>query len=143
MSGSSTSQQLDHALVIGASNHVDGDFDRTLAIRKSPVSHLTRDERSIRHNDFRTVRGANDTGPDADAADLSHIATYLDDVTDFNRTSQRRRVGGDGRQILGSFEANNFNRFEKLSENAQASLRTIRWIMAILIQASLVRGLIS
>ena len=32
---------------------------------------------------------------------------------------------------------------EKLSENAQASLRTIRWIMAILIQASLVRGLIS
>jgi modulator of FtsH protease HflC len=33
--------------------------------------------------------------------------------------------------------------FKKLSENAQASLRTIRWIMAILIQASLVRGLIS
>jgi hypothetical protein len=32
---------------------------------------------------------------------------------------------------------------ENLSENAQASLRTIRWIMAILIQASLVRGLIS
>ena len=32
---------------------------------------------------------------------------------------------------------------QKLSENAQASLRTIRWIMAILIQASLVRGLIS
>jgi hypothetical protein len=32
---------------------------------------------------------------------------------------------------------------KKLSENAQASLRTIRWIMAILIQASLVRGLIS
>jgi hypothetical protein len=32
---------------------------------------------------------------------------------------------------------------EKLSGNAQASLRTIRWIMAILIQASLVRGLIS
>jgi hypothetical protein len=112
MSSSSTFQQFDHALVIGASNHADGDFDRTLAIRKSPLSHLTRDERFIRHNDFRTVRGANDTGPDADAADLSHIATYLDDVTDFNRTSQRRRVGGDGRQILRSFEANNFNRFE-------------------------------
>ena len=32
---------------------------------------------------------------------------------------------------------------KNLSENAQASLRTIRWIMAILIQASLVRGLIS
>jgi hypothetical protein len=32
---------------------------------------------------------------------------------------------------------------ENLSENAQASLRTIRWIMAILIQASLVTGLIS
>lgn len=36
-----------------------------------------------------------------------------------------------------------FFKTEKLSENAQASLRTIRWIMAILIQASLVRGLIS
>src|SRR5271166_2763729 len=34
-------------------------------------------------------------------------------------------------------------RAKNLSENAQASLRTIRWIMAILIQASLVRGLIS
>jgi len=32
---------------------------------------------------------------------------------------------------------------ENLSENAQASLRSMRWIMAILIQASLVRGLIS
>ena len=32
---------------------------------------------------------------------------------------------------------------KNLSENAQASRRTIRWIMAILIQASLVRGLIS
>jgi hypothetical protein len=32
---------------------------------------------------------------------------------------------------------------KNLSENAQASLRTMRWIMAILIQASLVRGLIS
>ena len=32
---------------------------------------------------------------------------------------------------------------KNLSENAQASLRTIRWIMAILIQAWLVRGLIS
>jgi transposase-like protein len=32
---------------------------------------------------------------------------------------------------------------KNLSENAQASLRTIRWIIAILIQASLVRGLIS
>ena len=32
---------------------------------------------------------------------------------------------------------------KNLSENVQASLRTIRWIMAILIQASLVRGLIS
>jgi hypothetical protein len=32
---------------------------------------------------------------------------------------------------------------KNLSENAQASLRAIRWIMAILIQASLVRGLIS
>ena len=32
---------------------------------------------------------------------------------------------------------------KNLSENAQASLRTIRWIMAILIQGSLVRGLIS
>jgi hypothetical protein len=32
---------------------------------------------------------------------------------------------------------------KNLSENAHASLRTMRWIMAILIQASLVRGLIS
>jgi len=32
---------------------------------------------------------------------------------------------------------------QNLSENAQASLRSMRWIMAILIQASLVRGLIS
>ncbi len=32
---------------------------------------------------------------------------------------------------------------KNLSENAQASLRSMRWIMAILIQASLVRGLIS
>jgi hypothetical protein len=62
MSSGSTFQQFDHALVIGASNHVDGDFDRAFAIRKGPVSHLTRDERSIRHDDFRTVRGANDTG---------------------------------------------------------------------------------
>src|ERR1700757_3894648 len=47
MSSGSTFQQFDHALVIGASNHVDRDFDRALAIRKGPVSHLTRDERSI------------------------------------------------------------------------------------------------
>ena len=36
-----------------------------------------------------------------------------------------------------------FQSSKNLSENAQASLRTIRWIMAILIQASLVRGSIS
>src|SRR5271166_4389120 len=83
-------QQFNHALGIGASSHVDGDFDRALSIRKGPVSHLTRDERSVRHDDFRTVRGADDAGPDADTGDLSHIAAYLDDVTDFNRTFKKQ-----------------------------------------------------
>src|SRR5262249_684773 len=48
----STFQQINHALGIGAPGHIDGDFDRALAIRKGPVSHLTRDERSVRHDDF-------------------------------------------------------------------------------------------
>ncbi len=37
MSSGSTFQQFNHALRIGASNHVDGDFDHALAIRKGPV----------------------------------------------------------------------------------------------------------
>src|SRR4029077_19930621 len=90
MSSGSTFQQFNHAWRIGASNDVDGDFDRALSIRKGPVSHLTRDERSIGHDDFRTVRSANNAGPDADAADLSHIATYLDDVADFDRTFKKQ-----------------------------------------------------
>src|SRR5271166_1653530 len=94
MSRGSTFQQFDHALGISASSHVDGDFDRALAIREGPVSHLTRDERSIWHNDFRTIRGANNAGPDADAANLSHIAPYLDDVTDFNRTFKKQNQAG-------------------------------------------------
>jgi hypothetical protein len=57
MSSGSTFQQFNHGLGIGASNHIDEDFDRAAAIRKGPVSHLTRDERSIRHDDFGTVRG--------------------------------------------------------------------------------------
>src|SRR5271166_7150956 len=52
MSSGSSFQQFNHALGIGASSHVDGDFDRALSIREGPVSHLTRDERSIRHDDF-------------------------------------------------------------------------------------------
>ena len=95
MSSGSTFQQFNHALRIGSSSHVDGDFDRALSIREGPVSHLARDERSIRHDDFRTVRGANDAGPDTDAADLTHIATYLDDVTDFNRTFKKQNQAGD------------------------------------------------
>jgi len=59
MSSGSTFQQFNHAWRIGASNDVDGDFDRALSIRKGPVSHLTRDERSIRNDDFGTVRSAN------------------------------------------------------------------------------------
>src|SRR5271166_6601963 len=94
ISSGSTFQQFNHALRIGASGHVHGDFDRPLAIRKSPVSHLTRDERSVRHDDFRTIGGANDAGPDPDAADLSHNATYLDDVTDFNRTFKKQNQAG-------------------------------------------------
>src|ERR1700758_2085160 len=90
MRSGSTFQQFNHSLGVGASNHVDGDFDRALAIRQGPVSHLTRDERSIRHDDFRTVHGANDAGPDADAADLSHIATYVDDITNFNGTFKKQ-----------------------------------------------------
>src|SRR5258708_958998 len=50
MSSGSTFQQFNHSLGIGASNHVDGDFNRALAIRKRPVSHPTRDERSIGHD---------------------------------------------------------------------------------------------
>jgi hypothetical protein len=42
-----------------------------------------------------------------------------------------------GKQIV------NWSFAQNLSENAQASLRTMRCIIAILIQASLVRGLIS
>src|SRR5208283_3140549 len=94
ISSGSTFQQFNYALGIGASSHVDGDFDRALSIRKGPVSHLTGDERSVRHDDFRTVRGANDAGPDADAADLSHVATHLDDVTDFNRTFKKQNQAG-------------------------------------------------
>src|SRR5262245_35805106 len=89
-SSGSIFQQFNHALGIGASSHVDGDFNRSLAIRKGPVSHLARDERSIRHDDFRTVRGAHDAGPDTDAGDLAHIATYLDNVTDFYRTLEKQ-----------------------------------------------------
>jgi hypothetical protein len=81
-------------LGIGPSSHVDGDFDRAAAIREGPVSHLTRDEGPVWHDDFRTVRGANDAGPDADAADLSHHATYLDDVTDFDRTFKKQNQAG-------------------------------------------------
>jgi len=90
MSSGSTFQQFNDALGIGASCHVDGNFDRALAIREGPVRHLARDERSIRHDDFRTVRSANDAGPDADAADFSNIAAYLDDITDFNRTFKKQ-----------------------------------------------------
>ena len=93
MSSGSTFQQFNHPLGIGSSSHVDGDFDRALSIREGPVSHLARDERSIRHDDFRTVRGANDAGPDTDAADLSQIATCLDDVTDFNLDVQKAESG--------------------------------------------------
>jgi len=81
-------------LGIGTCTHIDGDFNPALAIRKGPVSHLTRDERSIGHNDFRTVRGANNAGPDADAADLSHIATYFDEVADFNRPFKKQNQPG-------------------------------------------------
>jgi len=42
MSSGSTFQQCNYALGIGASGHVDGDFDRARAIREGPVSHLTR-----------------------------------------------------------------------------------------------------
>src|SRR5271166_2193831 len=94
ISSGSTFQQFNHALGIGASDHVDGDFDRALSIREGPVSHLTRDERSIWHDDLRTVRGANNAGPDADAANLSNIAAYLDDVTDFNRTFKKQNQAG-------------------------------------------------
>src|SRR6202035_2811929 len=49
------------------------------------------------------------------------------------------RLNKEGLSVLGAPGDVSKN----LSENAQASLRTIRWIMAILIQASLVRGSIS
>src|SRR5271157_424177 len=94
ISSGSIFQQFNHALGIGASSRVDGDFDRALAIRKSPVSHLTRDQRSVWHDDFRTVRGSNDAGPDADAADLSHIAAHLDDVTNFNGAFEKQNQAG-------------------------------------------------
>jgi hypothetical protein len=35
--------QFNHALRIGASYHINGDFNRTVAIRMGPVSHVTRE----------------------------------------------------------------------------------------------------
>jgi phage-related minor tail protein len=51
-------------------------------------------------------------------------------------------VGGAG--VVSAYTGEELAKYAKnLSENAQASLRTMRCIIAILIQASLVRGLIS
>ena len=90
----STFQQFEHALGIGTSNHVDGDFDCAQYIRKGPVGHIPRDERPVRHDDFRAVRGPNNAGPDPDAADLSSNAAYLDHVTNFDRSFKKQNQAG-------------------------------------------------
>jgi hypothetical protein len=57
--------------------------------------------------------------------------------------TQHREQIGKTIESLSDFLTRQTSLSKNLSENAQASLRTMRGIMAILIQASLVRGLIS
>src|SRR5260370_33413945 len=94
MTGGCAFQQFNYALGLRAANYGHREFDHTMLVRKRPVTHLTRDERPVRHNDLRPVGGTNNAGPDPNAVNLSKNAAYLDDVTNLDRTFKKQNQAG-------------------------------------------------